>query len=1116
MLYRVGWNDDVPELLRRGSETFFFLGSMGIRVALHHKTVYNYDRMVTLSPQTVRLRPAPHSRTPVTSYSLRIEPKDHFINWQQDPHGNFLARLVFPKETRHFSLEVSLAVDMTVINPFDFFLEPYAEKYPFQYEALEKKDLRLFLEPLPAGPRLEKFLTSIDRREIRLADFLVNLNQRLQREIRYMIRMEPGIQTPEETLELASGSCRDTGWLLVQALRRLGLAARFVSGYLIQLKPDVKPLDGPPGPNDDFTDLHAWAEVYLPGAGWIGLDPTSGLFTGEGHIPLAATPEPQSAAPVSGLVSECEVEFFHEISITRIHEDPRVTKPYTEDQWNRLCDVGNRIDDELGAGDVRLTMGGEPTFVSIDDMDGDEWNTAALGPDKLRLGGDLLKRLSGKFAPGGFLHFGQGKWYPGEPLPRWAFSCYWRTDGLPLWQDPHWIADPDRDYGFGPAEAQRFAEEFARTLSIDPDYLVTAYEDPLAYLLKERQLPINLDPQDNKLDSPEERERLRRIFERGLGQPAGFVLPIQRGHGKSGPEWQTSLWMLRSRHLFLVPGDSPVGFRLPLESLLWEPAEQVRKVWVIDPMSPTAPLPVPQRQQRLDTAGGQPTAFTGTVVRTALAIEPRGGRLWAFLPPVSTIEDYIELIAALENTAARLKMPILVEGYPPPYDSRLRVIKVTPDPGVIEVNVHPAASWRELVANTVTLYEQARLCRLGTEKFMLDGRHTGTGGGNHLTLGGITPSDSPFLRRPNLLKSFVGYWLNHPSLSYLFSGMFIGPTSQAPRADETRPEAVYELELAFSLLNGTQPDECPPWLVDRIFRNLLVDVTGNTHRAEFCIDKLYSPDSATGRLGLVDMRAFEMPPHARMSLAQQLLVRAFVAWFWREPYEETPIRWGTRLHDLFLLPYFVEHNFEMVIRDLQQAGYPLDSAWFAPHAEFRFPVYGRVCYEGVELELRQAIEPWYVLGEEPGAGGTARYVDSSVERMQIRVRGLVNERVAVLCNGRRLPLQPTGTRGDFVCGVRYRAWQPPRCLHPTIPVHTPLVFDVVDIAAERSIGGCTYHVAHPGGRTYETFPVNSHEAEARRVARFFGFGHTPGRVVVPPPEVNPEFPATLDLRRRCE
>jgi uncharacterized protein (DUF2126 family) len=714
-----------------------------------------------------------------------------------------------------------------------------------------------------------------------------------------------------------------------------------------------------------------------------------------------------------------------------------------------------------------------------------------------------------------------------------------------MWHDERWAADPDCDYGFGAADAQQFAEELARTFSIDTDYVMTAYEDPLAYVLKERQLPINVDPKDSKLDDPEERERLRRVFERGLDKPVGFVLPLQRGFGKNGPEWQTGLWMLRARHLFLVPGDSPIGFRLPLHSLPWEPAEEVRQVWVVDPMAPAGPLPQfkqrtvgalyerpgafreAQARHRAASGNNGPGAVTdrpySDVVRTAVAVEARQGRLWVFLPPVSSTEDYLELIAALEETAARLQMPILVEGYPPPYDSRLRVIKVTPDPGVIkvtpdpgviEVNIHPAHNWRELVDNTVALYEEARESRLGTEKFMLDGRHTGTGGGNHVTLGGNSPADSPFLRRPDLLKSLLGYWLNHPALSYLFSGVFIGPTSQAPRVDETRSDSVYELELAFGLLNGAGAGECPPWLVDRIFRNLLVDVTGNTHRAEFCIDKLYSPDSATGRLGLVEMRAFEMPPHARMSLAQQLLVRALVAWFWREPYAQKPIRWGTRLHDLFLLPYFVEKDFAAVIGDLQRAGYDLDAAWFAPHSEFRFPVYGHVCYDGVEVEVRQAIEPWYVLGQEPGAAGTTRYVDSSVERMQVRVKGLVNETLAITCNGRLLPLQPTGTHGEFVCGVRYRAWQPPRCLHPTIPVHTPLVFDVVNLAAKRSIGGCTYHVAHPGGRNYETFPVNSNEAEARRVARFFEFGHTPGPVEVPPVVVDPEFPLTLDLRKK--
>jgi len=1112
-----------------------------IRVALHHKTVYQYDRPVTLSPQVVRLRPAPHSRTPVTGYSLRIEPSRHFINWQQDPQGNFLARVVFPEPTTAFSLEVDLVAEMTVLNPFDFFLEPHAEQWPFAYDDQQRRELAPFLEVAPAGPRLQAFLASIPREPSHTMTFLVELNRRLQQDIRYLIRMEPGVQTSEETLGLASGSCRDTSWLLVETLRHLGLAARFVSGYLIQLRPDEKPLDGPAGPSADFTDLHAWAEAYLPGAGWVGLDPTSGLLAGEGHIPLAATPSSESAAPVSGLVSPSTVEFHHEMSVSRVHEDPRVTKPYSDAQWDAVLALGDRVDGELEAGDVRLTMGGEPTFVSIDDMDGEEWNTAAMGPTKRRLGTTLLTRVRDTFAPGSLLHFGQGKWYPGESLPRWAFTCYWRTDGVPLWREPSLVGNPDRDDGFDTDDARVFAEALADRLGVGAQYVMAAYEDPLVYIHQERQLPVDVDPETNDLDDPEERERLRRVFSHGLGTPTGFVLPLARAAGKDGPAWQSGLWMLRSKHLFLMPGDSPVGFRLPMKSL---PARPSWEVYPIDPMSSWPDLgrpaeaavasrpaahavrarqhharvegpdgTTPRQQQHEQPQPGADTDSSGPYVRTALTVEAREGKVWAFLPPVASAADYVDLITAVEDTAAALTMPVLVEGYPPPFDPRLQQIKVTPDPGVIEVNIHPSRSWRELVANTTTLYDQARLSRLGTEKFMLDGRHTGTGGGNHIVLGGLTPSDSPFLRRPDLLKSFVAYWLNHPSLSYLFSGVFIGPTSQAPRVDETRADAVYELEIAMGLLHGAQTTT-PPWLVDRIFRNLLVDVTGNTHRAEFCIDKLYSPDSATGRLGLVEMRAFEMPPHARMSLAQQLLVRTLLAWFWRAPYDAAPIRWGTRLHDRFLLPYYVERDFTSVIDDLHRAGYPIDKAWFAPHLEFRFPVYGRVVYQGVEVELRQAIEPWYVLGEEPGAGGTARYVDSSVERLQVRVRGLEPERFTVACNGVQLPLQPTGTEGEFVCGVRYRAWQPPRCLHPTIPVHTPLVMDVVDLAARRAIGGCSYHVGHPGGRNYATLPVNSNEAEARRRARFFGFGHTPGAPLTLVMHENREFPSTLDLRRR--
>ena len=1230
---------------------------MSIHAALNHVTHYIYDRPVNLGPQVIRLRPAPHCRSKVLSYSLKVEPSTHFVNWQQDPFSNYQARLVFPEKTTHFKVTVDLVVEMAVYNPFDFFLEPDAEEFPFTYQPELKQELTPYLTADPMTPRVQGFLDSIDRTKRRSVIFLVDLNTLVHQAIGYTIRMEPGVQTPEETLTKGSGSCRDSAWLLVQLLRNCGLAARFVSGYLIQLKPDVKSLDGPSGAEVDFTDLHAWCEVYLPGAGWIGLDATSGLLAGEGHIPLACTPQPSGAAPIEGGVDESEVEFEHHMAVTRIYESPRVTKPYTPEQWAEVMALGEAVDQELIRGDVRLTMGGEPTFVAVNDRDAAEWNTDALGPTKRGFATELVLKLREEYGQGGFLHFGQGKWYPGEQLPRWALNIYWRTDKQTVWANPDLFADERVPSHYTSEDAGLFIRKLASKLGLTDQTIQTGYEDTWYYLWRERRLPVNVDPFNNKLDDAMERARLRRVFEQKLDSPIGYVLPVKPASAGSsaglgdksvspalaGSGWTTGPWFLRDERMYLMPGDSPMGLRLPLDSLPWVsegdfpylidqdpyaardalpphgalaarytqspltavvptsnsatanagtapylagaifPTEAPRKFQVasgsfntassaaasVAPLPATAPAAANAQsaaQAAPADSARAPSANESAhwITRTALCVEVRdprrasgpkaeavgekSGVIYVFMPPLERLEDYLDLLAAVEATATELKVKIVLEGYPPPRDPRLKLLQVTPDPGVIEVNIHPVNNWKELVYNTEFLYNAAFESRLSAEKFMTDGRHTGTGGGNHFVMGGATPTDSPFLRRPELLASLLLYWHNHPSLSYLFSGMFVGPTSQAPRVDEARNDQLYELEIAIEQIykyreiygemsadgpplgakapsGGSDPHAVrergglpmPPWLVDRTLRNILIDATGNTHRSEFSIDKMYSPDSATGRLGLLELRAFEMPPHPHMSSVQQLLLRALVARFWKTPYKAPASRWGTELHDRFMLPTFIQQDFADVIAEMNHAGYPFDPAWFAPHTEFRFPVVGSVKVASLELTLRNALEPWHVMGEEGAPGGTARYVDSSLERMEVHVTGMNQSRYVITCNGQALPMHSTGTVGEYVAGVRYKAWNPPSSLHPSIGVHAPLTFDIVDTWMKRSLGGCQYFVAHPGGLSYESFPVNAFEAESRRMSRFGATGHTPGAMHVPPATINvpgsKEFPFTRDLRR---
>ena len=1110
---------------------------MSIHAALTHRTSYRYDRPISLGPQTIRLRPAPYARTPILSYSLKVSPEPHFLNWQQDPQGNFQARVVFPEKVSEFEVTVDLVADMATINPFDFFLEPEAEQFPFTYDPILEEELAPYRKMSLPGPELLSLLASIPPKAEKTVDLLVEINRMLAGRIAYIVRLEPGIWSPEETLGRATGSCRDSAWVLVNLLRHLGFAARFVSGYLIQLVADQKPVTGPAGPTTDFTDLHAWAEVYLPGAGWIGFDATSGLMAGEGHIPLAASGDPISAAPISGLVEKSETTFDFAMGVTRISETPRTTKPYDDATWQDILRAGARVDRALTAGDVRLSMGGEPTFVSASDMEAPEWTTEALGPSKRRMAGRLLRRLVPLWSPGAALQYGVGKHYPGEQLPRWALHAHWRRDGEPVWVNPELLATDDDHDGATAADAARFAAILAERLQIDPDLVIQAYEDIHYFLWRESRLPANVVTEDAKLRDPLERARLARVFGQGLDVTVGSVLPLQRVADGDGRRWQSGRWFFRDGPMFLVPGDSPVGFRLPLESLPWADPAHIPYATERDPFSSRPslpPHPSRERQDRLRIGGihrhggvgpgrtvpqdrdwdrdrPKPGREEPDLVRTAMAVEARGGHIHVFFPPLYEAEDWIDLAAAVEATAEELGRKVFLEGYQPPSDERLLSFSVTPDPGVIEVNVHPATSWTQQVERTEQLYEVAREEGLATEKFMLDGRHIGTGGGNHVVMGGIEVPDSPFLRRPDLLKSLLGFWQNHPSLSYLFSGLFIGPSSQHPRIDEARQDSLNELDIAFSQISPFK--ETPPWLTDRLFRNILADMTGNTHRTEFSIDKMYAGEALGGRRGLVEFRAFEMPPHAQMSLAQTLLMRSAVAAFWQKPYERRLVRWGARLHDEFMLRHYVEQNLTDALATLGEFGFPVPPGWFAPHLEFRFPTIGSVATHGAQLELSHALEPWHVLGEDPAAGGTVRYVDSSAERLQAKVQGWVEERFVLACNGVAVPLQPTDTLGEFVGGIRFKAWNPPSALHPMISAQSPLVFDIYDRWSDRSLGGLTHHISHPGGLSYDRFPVNANEAEARRRSRFSVNRHTAGQMREPRGSAGPEHPRSLDLRR---
>ena len=1088
-----------------------------MRVLLQHRSRYEYGRPATLGTHTIRLRPASHSKAKVETYSLHVEPECK-LRWQQDPANNYVAQLTFPagRPVTALELRVELAVDVRPVNPFDFFVDPRAERVPFPYAHAIAPDLAPYLDPTDdayaGGPLLRTFLDELPR-EGKTMDFLVALNTAVNRRLRYVIREEAGVWTPEQTLAEGRASCRDSATLLVAALRSRGLAARFVSGYLVQLTDEGMIPDAPRGVTHDVVDLHAWAEAYIPGGGWIGLDATSGLLCGEGHVPLACTARPAAAAPIDGTSDVLADRVSFEMNVKRLGHEPRPTAPFPEEVWTELIAAGDRTDAALAAARLELTVGGEPTFTSRLHPELPEWNTDALGDTKLEQGITLANALRARLAPGGLLLHRFGKQYPGESLPRWALEIVARRDGVPL----------ARNRTPGPpratlADAERFAQALAAQLRVPEESLQPAFEDPWHYVHEEALLPVGVDPLRADLKSPEERRRLARVLDRGLSKATGYVLPLAP---LPGGGWRAERWGFRRERLYLVPGDSPLGLRLPLGSIEGAPPPAPEEEPYPGPRDPRQARAeegedesqVARPEPIVDRPVAPAAPFRSASIRTALCVEPRGGRLRVFVPPMPTVAAFCQLAQAIDDTAAALDFDVEVEGYPPPRSPELLQLTVTPDPGVLEVNIPPTRTAREHAELLEVVFDAALHSGLHAEKHQLDGRNAGSGGGNHITMGGPTPLSSPFLRRPDLLASLLGFVQHHPSLSYLFTGLFVGPTSQAPRVDEARHDAIYELEIALKRAFEPTPEPPPPWLSDTLFRHLLVDVSGSTHRTEICIDKLFDPGSPYGRQGLIELRAFEMPPHVRMAIAQVALVRALIASFAAAPYRGPLVRWGQGLHDRFLLPTWLWRDFEDVLAHLERSGLPLPRDAYRVFLEFRCPVVGQLEVGDVRLELRNAIEPWNVLGEETVATGTSRYVDSSMERVELRTDGFVPERHIVTVNGMALPLRATGVAGELVGGVRFRAWAPPHSLHPHIGIHHPLRFELLDGWTRRSLGACAYHVWHPQGRGYDAPPLTRFEAAARRAQRFTLEGPSlwPARAMPVRPQA--EAPYSIDLRR---
>ncbi len=1031
---------------------------MSQRIALTHRVVQRFDRRVRLSTHWLRLRPAPNTRARIEAYSLHVAPESHFINWIRDPYENDLARLDLPEPLGELRFDVDIVATLDPVNPFDFFVDFGYSDHPFEYTAQVRKELAPYLRLAKPGPRLRRWLEQLELTPRYIVEFLGALNRQVMECTPPQFGRGGGHVDVEAVLQRGSANAWERAWLLTLSLRHAGLAARFTSGYHVFLSSDTQTVP-------DSARMHAWSEVFLPGAGWIGLDPTSGTFTGEGYIPLASAPDPLRALPWIGYCEACGETGEESIRLRRL-EHTRDRKNVSDSHWADVRAVAADVDARLKKHNVALSISPRIAFVHAPNAAAPEWTTGAMSDHKRTIAEQLASALRERVALGGVFHVGQTEWFNSETLPRWRISCLFRADGRPVWSDAALNAWPATKQRPTPEDVKRFSRTLTRALGINVDWLIPAHEDALHELWRYRGA-FEYEPQNGELKDPHLRRELAERLSQARGEPVGYVLPL---HWDSvNHRWISGAWMFRRRALYLMPGTSALGFRLPLdalpvgESILSPDAERCQ----FDERSllPDQVGELSARFSHVDPATSPPESADAPYAeprapRTALCIELRDGRVWVFMPPLTHAEHYLDLVAAIEAAARDTGLPVLLEGYDAPEDHRLPRIIIEPDAGTLNVTLPPAAASPEQFEQLQLLYSIAEELGLRAERYDTEGRRLPPGGDGAFILGGTEPARSPFLQRPELLRDLITCWQRHPSLSYFFAGRDVGPGRAAPRPDEGRDDALYELGVALERIpSGTT---AYPWMPDRLLRHLLADASGNMRRAEIRVDQLYAPDRPGQRLGRAVVHSMDFAPKPYHAALQTLLLRALIAHFAQRPGSVELIHWGNELHDRFMLPHVLWDDLCALIRELQRDGIPLQTDWFKPFLDLRFPELGRVQVGTACLELRGAHEPWPVLSEEAGLGGMARFIDSACDRVQVRVTGITPSRHVVVCNGRRVPLQPTARRGEFVAGVRYKVWNPPATLHPTVPAVRELAFDLVDTWNGTSLGGCSLIPERPG------------------------------------------------------